>query len=314
MQPFHGHHHLTAGVTSAKQDHVFHTEVLGLRLIKKTVIFAGTFDFYHLYYGIETGDESQLLTTFALGDNAPPARPGTGHVNWISLSVPPDSLDFWTERLNRFGYPTERTERHGHDRLRFQHPDGIGYELVACDKDTRDCWNDGEVANDVAIRGTYGVTISTAEIDEVDFHMQAILGFRRGDVDGNVHRYITGQGGPGTVVDFEVEPRRSQGSWGLGTGAVHHTAFHLDDEETQTDFKIKSEGIGYMDISDRKDRNYFQSVYFRNPSGALLEATYSDLQGFLKDESAAELGTGLQLPPWLEARRDELDKTLETIQ
>jgi glyoxalase family protein len=123
-------------------------------------------------------------------------------------------------------------------------------------------------------------------MDEVPFHMSAVLGFRPVGTEGSVHVFETGNGGPGTFVEFDLEPRRVQGSWGLGVGAVHHTAFWLDDAEAQAAFKFHSEGIGYMDISDRKDRNYFESVYFRNPSGALFEAAFSDPAGFLKDETA----------------------------
>jgi glyoxalase family protein len=312
---FRGHHHITLAVGGAQEDYDFHTKLLGLRSVKKTVIFVGNSEAYHLYYGDETGHEGQLVTTFTLGDNAPRTEKGSDQVKSLDLSVPVGSLGFWQERLNGHDVETTLVERFGEKRLDFTHPCGIGYALVESASDTRTPWETSDVSRDVAIKGTYGITVSARQLGQIDFHMTNVMGFDQSDTELAVARYETGNGGPGTVIDFELEPDRPQGSWGMGVGAVHHTAFWIDgnDDASQAAFKDRSESFGYMDISDRKDRNYFQSVYFRNPSGSLFEATYSHPQSFLKDEAVDRLGNDLKLPPWLEGRRDELIAKLEPI-
>jgi glyoxalase family protein len=312
---FRGHHHITLAVGGAQEDYDFHTKLLGLRSVKKTVIFVGNSEAYHLYYGDEMGHEGQLVTTFPLGPNAPRTEKGSDQVKTLDLSIPVGSMGFWQERLNAHEVATTLGERLGEKRLVFDHPCGIGYALVESEYDSRTGWVTSDISHDVAIKGTYGITVSTRQMGQIDFHMGSVMGFDQTSTEGAVARYETGNGGAGTVIDFELEPERPQGSWGMGVGAVHHTAFWLNgnDDPSQATFKDNSESFGYMDISERKNRNYFQSIYFRNPSGALFEATYSDPQSFLKDEAVDRLGTDLKLPPWLETRRDELIARLEPI-
>jgi glyoxalase family protein len=315
MSQFRGHHHITLAVGGAQQDYDFHTKTLGLRSVKKTVIFAGSNEAYHLYYGDKVGTESQLITTFPLGSGGPRARAGSGHVTHLDLSVPVGSLGFWQERLTGAGIATTAMSRFGEDRLEFHHPCGAGYALVEVQDDRRCQWTSDEVSGAVAIRGTHAITVATNDLTETDFHMSVVMGFAATKTDGAFARYETGSGGTGALVDYELNTALGQRSWGLGVGAVHHTAFWLSDNnaEQQDAFKAHSEGTGYMDISERKDRNYFQSVYFRTPAGSLFEAAFSDPKGFLKDESPEQLGTTFQLPPWLEDRRAELMSKLEPI-
>jgi glyoxalase family protein len=313
MHVIQSHHHITLGVGSAQEDYDFHTGLLGLRSVKKTVLFDGKAPIYHLYYGNETGDPGTLITCFPFRQAGLRARKGTGQVKILGLSVPAASLDFWAERLRRFEWPQERQEHFGESCLHFAHPCGIEYELVGDDADPREAWTTEETPVSVAIRGVRGITVSVREIAEQDRFMESAFGFRRTAQDGPYTRYEVGQGGAGKIVDYVEEPDAQQGSWTFGEGAVHHCAFRVDTSEDQLAWKDYAEGLGYTDVSDVKDRNYFRSVYVRTPGGALFEAAKSAEQGFAVDESVAEFGQALQLPPWFEDRRQEILSVLEPL-
>jgi len=120
--------------------------------------------------------------------------------------------------------------------------------------------------------------------------------------DGDFVRYEVGEGGSGTIIDFQVEPDLPQGSWLYGEGTVHHCAFKVNDLTVQKDVKFHLEGLGFTDVSDRKDRGYFDSIYVRTPGGAMFEATVSKPEGFLVDETYENLGKTLQVPPVFAAR------------
>jgi glyoxalase family protein len=313
MHPIQSHHHITLGVGGAQEDYDFHTKLLGLRSVKKTVLFDGKTPIYHLYYGNETGDPSTLVTSFPFRQSGFKARKGTGQVKSLHLSVPTAALDFWAERFRRFEWPHERAERFGERRLSFAHPCGIGYELVGDDADTRKPWVTGDTPESVAIRGVHGVTVSVHEMTEQDRFMESAFGFRKTLQEGAYTRYEVGDGGAGKIVDYVAEPDVPQGTWTFGEGAVHHCAFRVDSSEEQLAWRDYVEGMGYTDVSDVKDRNYFKSVYVRTPGGALFEAAKSVEQGFAIDESVAECGQSLMLPPWFEDRRQEILAALEPL-
>ncbi|MGH7962692.1 MAG: ring-cleaving dioxygenase [Candidatus Binatia bacterium] len=313
MQVIQSHHHITLGVGGAQEDYDFHTKLLGLRSVKKTVLFDGKTPIYHLYYGNETGEPSTLITSFPLRQAGLKARRGSGQVKVLSLSVPAASLDFWAERLRRFEWPHDRQERFGEQRLHFAHPCGIEYEVVGTNADTRIPWTTEETPAAVAIRGMHGITVSVRELAEQDRFMETIFGFRKTAQEGSYSRYEAGEGGAGKIVDCVEEPDVPQGSWTFGDGAVHHCAFRVDSSEDQLAWKAYAEGLGYTDVSDVKDRNYFKSVYVRTPSGALFEAAKSVEQGFAIDEPVAEFGQAMQLPPWFEDQRQEILSALEPL-
>ena len=158
-----------------------------------------------------------------------------------------------------------------------------------------------------------GITVSLKDIDPQSEFMEVAFGARKTKTDGAYTRYEMGAGGAGCIVDFVREPDVAQGTWTFGAGTPHHCAFKVENAEKQKEFKDYVEGIGYTDISDVKDRNYFHSVYFRTPGGALFEAAYSVPQSFEIDEKRAEFGDRFMLPPWLEDRREELMGKLEPI-
>ncbi|MFT3692881.1 MAG: VOC family protein [Kofleriaceae bacterium] len=307
------HHHLTLSVGTAQEDFDFHTRLLGLKNIKKTALYDGDVPIYHFYYGNDRGDVSTLITTFPMRQSGRKARPGTGQISTVMLSVPSGSSAFWTQRLKDHGYAVQRDERFGEVILRFAHPCGIKYELVETANDPRVPFSKSPIPQEHAIRGTHGIVVAVRDIENSDEFMQAGWNGGKRRTERNHVRYEVGDGGSGTIVEFDVQPGLSAGSWQYGEGVPHHCAFETDSYEAQDAVKHHLVGLGYTDVSDRKDRGYFDSVYVRTPGGALFEATVTKSTGFTIDEPYEELGTQLQIPPPFLARKDELARYLEPI-
>lgn len=307
------HHHLTLSVGDAQEDYDFHTKVLGLKSVKKTALYDGEEPILHLYYGNDTGDASRLITCFPMRRSGRKARKGSGQICTVSLSVPEGSLGFWKRRLQEHGVAARDGERFGEAHLAFNHPCGIEYEFVAAAHDPRQPYSNGVLPMEHGIRGTHGITVSVRDAENSDEFMS--LGWNGGKrrTDGRYVRYEVGQGGSGAVVEFRIEPQLAQGSWAYGEGVPHHVAFEVDDHAAQSKVKFHLEGLGYTDVSDVKDRGYFDSVYVRTPGGALFEATVSKPEGFLIDETYAELGSTLQIPPFFANRREELLQRIEPL-
>jgi glyoxalase family protein len=308
------HHHVTLCVGGAQEDYDFHTKVLGLRSVKKTVLFDGTAPFYHLYYGNYSGDPSTLITTFPMKQSGVEGRRGSGQIKVIQCSVPVGAIDFWDDRLRSFGIDCTKSTRFGAARLEFSHPCGIEYELVEVENDPRPSISVEGINQDVGIRGVHGVIVSVRDRDGMNDFMDQGFGWKKTGDEGDHIQYEGGEGGSGRVVEVVHEPNVPQGSWTFGAGTVHHCAFAVQSAEQQQEVKDQLEGMGYTDVSDSKDRNYFHSVYVRTPGGALFEAAYSVPESFEKDENLDALGTEFQLPPWLEDKREELLAKLEKIE
>lgn len=307
------HHHITLNVGGAQDDYDFHTKVLGLKSVKKTGLYDGVEPIYHLYYGNDLGDESTLITCFPMRQSGRKSTRSSGQIKTLALSVPVSSLDFWAKHLNDQGFKVVRSERFGEKLLRFAHPCGIEYELVGIADDDRLPYSSGVIPSEFGIRGTHGITVSVREIENSDEFMQLGWSGKNRVIDGDFVRYEVGTGGSGTIIDFQVEPNLPQGSWTYGEGSVHHCAFKVDNLEVQKGVKFHLEGLGFTDVSDRKDRGYFDSVYVRTPGGALFEATVSKPEGFLIDETYENLGKTLQVPPVFAGRGAELTAYLEPL-
>jgi glyoxalase family protein len=307
------HHHITLSVGTAQEDYDFHTKVLGLKSVKKTALYDGDEPIYHLYYGNDLGDESTLITCFPMRQSGRKARPGTGQIKTLALSVPRSSLQFWEDRLKKHGIETQHGERFAERMLCFNHPCGIGYAMVAIDDDNRRPYFNGSVPAEFGIRGTHGITVSLRDAESSDEFMQYGWSGKQRRVDKNCIRYEVGSGGSGCIIDFLLEPSLPQGSWAYGEGVVHHCAFKVKSLDIQSDVKFRLEGLGYTDTSDRKDRGYFDSIYVRTPAGALFEATVSKPEGFLIDERYEELGSRLQIPPVFRDREQNIASYLENL-
>ncbi|KAB0493508.1 MAG: VOC family protein [Pseudomonas sp.] len=307
------HHHITLNVGGAQEDYDFHTKVLGLKSVKKTGLYDGAEPIYHLYYGNDMGEESTLVTCFPMRQSGRKAKRGTGQVKTLALSVPVSSLGFWATHLTNNGFKPELLERFGEQLLHFAHPCGIEYELVGIADDDRKPYSNGVIPEGFGIRGTHGITVSVRDMENSAEFMHYGWSGKLANTDGAFTRFHVGKGGSGTIIDFQHEPQLEQGTWAYGEGTVHHCAFEVSDLSVQKSVKYHLEGMGYTDVSDRKDRGYFDSIYVRTPGGALFEATVSKPQGFLVDEPYESLGQTIQIPPQLGDKAEEISAYLEPL-
>ena len=307
------HHHITLNVGGAQEDYDFHTKVLGLKSVKKTALYDGDEPIHHLYYGNDLGDVSTLITCFPMRQSGRKARKGSGQISALALSVPESSLGFWEKHLKAHGREVKRVERFGEQTLAFEHPSGIGYELVGIADDDRKPYSNGVIPSEYGIRGTHGITVAARDAENSEEFMTYGWSGKHRRTEGRYIRYEVGDGGSGTIVQFKVDPDLPQGSWAYGEGVVHHCAFEVDDHAIQKNVKFHLEGLGYTDVSDVKDRGYFDSIYVRTPGGPLFEATVSKPEGFLIDETYEAMGQTFQVPPVFADRKDEILAYLEPL-
>jgi glyoxalase family protein len=304
-----GIHHVTAIAGEPQRNVDFYVGLLGLRMVKKTVNFddPGT---YHLYYGDGAGTPGSIMTFFPWV-GAPQGRIGVGQLTVTSFSVPAASLGYWMERLVEAGVRFEKPEdRFGETVLRFPDPDGLRLELVAAGEDDREGWTDGPTPAEHSIRGFHHVTLAVVDPSRTARLMTGTLCFRQiGEAEGR-RRYEAGEGGPGNTVDVADGTGFVRGTMGVGT--VHHVAFRVPDDESQLELREEIAALGY-NVTPVLDRNYFRSIYFREPGGVLFEIA-TDPPGFAADEEPEHLGESLKLPPWLEARRERLEEVLPSLQ
>ncbi|MDQ3862287.1 MAG: ring-cleaving dioxygenase [Actinomycetota bacterium] len=302
-----GIHHVTA-ISGAPQRNVdFYAGTLGLRLVKKTVNFDDP-ETYHLYYGDGAGSPGTIMTFFPWA-HAPGGRIGAGQLVVTSFSIPAASLGYWTERLVQRGVRFERpSERFGDTVLSLEDADRLRIELVTAE-DTRPGRTGGPVEGEHSIRGFHHVVLAVEATDRTATLMIDTLGFRRVDEAEGRLRLASGKGRPGDLVDVVEAAGFPKGSMGVGT--VHHVAFRVPDEETQLGLREEVAALGY-NVTPVLDRNYFRSIYFREPGGVLFEIA-TDPPGFAVDEDYEHLGETLKLPPWLETRRGRLEEVLPPL-
>jgi glyoxalase family protein len=308
-----GNHHITMSVGSAQEDYDFHTKLLGLRSIKKTVLFDGKLPIYHLYYANAEGDPSSILTSFPFRQAGIRGRRGSNQVKVVNLAAPSASLDYWADRLGAQGLSVESRQVLGTSRLEFAHPCGIPYSIVGVEGDERRAYTGANVPADHGIRGAYGVTVSAHDPEEMVEFLEEGLQAKRLASEGDLESFDLGEGGSGRVVEIVEEPDVAPGTWKFGEGTVHHVAYDAVTAEQQMELKLHLEGLGYTDVSDVKDRQYFHSCYVRSPSGALFELAVSVPESFAVDEDPEKLGSEFKLPPQFEHRREEFLDQLETI-
>jgi len=304
-----GIHHVTAIAGDPQRNVDFYAGVLGLRLVKITVNFddPGT---YHLYYGDEVGRPGSLLTFFPW-PGAPEGRLGAGQVTAAAFSIPAQALGYWIERLKRHEVAVlGTTTRFDEQVLSFSDPDGLQLELVAGHtEDGRNPWAGGPVPPEAAIRGLHSVALTEAACDDTAQLLTEALGFSPMEDGGSRRRYAIGSGEPGALVDVVCLPGTARGRVAVGT--VHHVAWRTPDEATQRIWRQQIAGRD-LDVTPVIDRQYFHSIYFREPGGVLFEIA-TDPPGFTADEPPATLGTRLMLPPRLEPMRRELEHGLPPL-
>jgi glyoxalase family protein len=304
----HGIHHVTAIARDPQSNVDFYTRVLGLRLVKQTVNFDAP-DSYHLYYGDEQGSPSSLLTFFPW-PGVPKGRQGAGLTTTTAFSVPGSSLGWWHERLARLEVDADApTTRDDEDVLRFRDPNGMVIDLVAADGDHRSGWDGvADIPADHAVRGLHAITLSERLLDPSAAMLTDLLGMHVTGEGSDRARFGMADGRSGALVDVTggVRDRGLQAG-----GTVHHVAFRAPDLETMTAWQqeLLGRGVGVTQILDRQ---YFKSIYFREPGGVLFEIA-TDAPGFAVDEPLLELGRHLKLPPWLEPDREQIAAALPPL-
>jgi glyoxalase family protein len=311
--PITGLHHVTSGAAGAQEDIDFQTGVVGLRMIKQTVLFDGTNPIYHLYYANRNAEIGSVMTTFPFKQVGYVGRKGSGQVKTTGLSVPRGAIQFWSDRFKQLGVQQGSTsERFGERVLHFTHPAGLEFEMVEDPDDRRAPWTTEAISADAAVRGFHSVAMSVRDTEEQERFLTEGLGFEKVGSDGAYLRFAIHGGGAGRTIDLLHQPEVKQGTWAFCQGVVHHVALAVPTEKEQLAVKADLEGLGYTDCSEIKDRNYFHSIYVRSPGGILVELATCDI-GFAIDEPADRLGEKLLLPPWFEDRRAEIVAPLEPI-
>ncbi|MBN9032147.1 MAG: glyoxalase [Rhizobiales bacterium 63-7] len=309
-----GYHHLTLCTDGVQEDYDFYTKALGLYSVKRTVLFDGTIPVYHLYYGSRNGDASTIITTFPFRKPAVYGKRGTNQSKIIQQAIPVGSAGYWVDRLNGKGIEASTISRFGITRVAFKHPCGIPHELVESPADGRPpIVNEAQgVAAEHGIKGIYGAAIAVFDRTAMDDFLTVGMSMtKEADSDEGLMFSVPNALGPSSVVEVLHEASGPQGSWTLAGGTIHHLALNTGGEENQLKLKAHLEGLGFTDVSDQKDRNYFKSCYVRSPGGALFEIAWSVEGGWALDEPADKIGSTLVFPPWFEHRRDELIAGLE---
>jgi glyoxalase family protein len=304
-----GIHHITAIAGDAKRNFEFYTNVLGVRLVKKTVNFddPGT---YHLYYGDEVGTPGSILTFFPW-EGIQKGRIGTGLATEIGYSVPGESLEFWKSRLEKFNVVHKPVgELFGDQFIQLEDRDGLILNLVASTSaDNRKPWTTTEVSADVATKGFHSMVLTVRNVERTAAVLTDVLGYSLFKQEGNRYRFTTDSIETAHVVDIIEEPNGQAGINGSGTN--HHVAFRVKDDTVLMEFREKVKSAG-LNITDKIDRNYFYSLYFREPGGILFELA-SDNPGFATDETVSELGSKLMLPPQYESMRKKIEAGLPAL-
>jgi len=302
-----GLHHITALSDDPQKNVDFYAGILGLRLVKKTINFDAP-DVYHLYYGNEEGSPGTIMTFFPYS-GLQRGRQGKGQLTVTSFSIPENSLGYWTERLKKFNIPfREPQERFNEGFIYFEDHDGLGIELIATDKDNRKGFTYGQVKEDHAVKGFHSITLSEDGYEKTAGLLSTCMNHSLIGEAGNRFRY-SASGNIGDIVDIVCEPEKARGLQGAGT--IHHVAFSTDSDETINQMQARLANAG-MHVTQVLDRQYFHSIYFREPGGVLFEVA-TNPPGFAVDEDNAHLGEALKLPSWEEPNRSRIERGLIPI-
>ncbi|MFN7916597.1 MAG: VOC family protein [Vicinamibacterales bacterium] len=304
-----GLHHVTATVDDAQQDLDFCLDLLGMRLVKKTVNF-DNHHVYHFYYGDERGTPGTIWTTFPYKDRGVRAgTKGAGQVIATSFSVPVGSLDWWRARLAGAGAVVrDEPARFGEQVLSTVDPSGLWFELIAA-SDARTPWTGNGVGEAHAIRGLHSVTMLVHQAQPTIDLMTGMLGYAVVAQEGHRTRLAAGRAAAGHCIDVVEDAHAPVAVNGLGT--VHHVAMAIATPEEQVRLREDLLARG-LRVTELRDRCYFQSIYFREPGNVLFEVA-TIAPGFTVDEDLSALGRELRLPPWEERFRGEIEAGLVPV-
>jgi glyoxalase family protein len=313
-----GIHHVTAIAGTPQENLDFYTSTLGLRFVKKTVNFDDPTT-YHFYYGDSLGHPGTIFTFFPW-PGAQSGRGGAGMAVATAFSVPEGSLGRWMERLAAVGVPFDSpTDRFDTQVLRLTDPHGTQVELVpdagvpGANAPGSEPASQAGPTDGIAPVGFHGVTLAVAPHEGTNRLLSEVFGYEwvgeEAEGEGSRIRFRAPGGAVGSVIDLVTSRGRARGV--MGAGAVHHVAFRAKDAAEQIAWRETILEWG-LPVTPVQDRQYFTSIYFREPGGVLFEIA-TDPPGFTLDETAEELGTGLRLPPWLEPRREWIAERLPKV-
>ncbi|HET8854942.1 MAG TPA: ring-cleaving dioxygenase [Salinimicrobium sp.] len=303
-----GLHHITAIAGDPQQNFDFYTKTIGLRMVKKTVNFDDP-QTYHFYYGDQTGTPGSILTFFPW-PKVRRGRYGSGMATATGFSVPGSSLKEWLRRFEEMQVEHgEISEKFGGKFLPFRDPDGLQLELNSSEDDLRKPWLTGDISPEIAIRGFHNVSLTVKKAEPTAAVLTEILGYKFLRQEGNVYRFISDFTSNAALVDIIEIPDAVSGINAGGTN--HHVAFRVKDDEVLMKFREKVLSKG-MDITPKIDRDYFFSLYFREPGGILFELA-TDNPGFTVDETQENLGSALKLPKKYERAREQIEKLLPEL-
>jgi glyoxalase family protein len=308
LPPLLGVHHVTATVDQAQADLDFCVDLLGLRLVKQTVNF-DNHHVFHFYYGDQRGTPGTIWTTFPYGGHG--VREGTtgaGQVVATAFSVPGDALDAWRARFKAAGVAVHEGHHFGEAHLAVRDPSGLAIEIVGT-RDDRSPWTGNGLPETMAIRGLHGVTLLVHDIGPTRDFFADVLGCTVQQASPDRVRVAVGAGGAGRQFDVRHDASAPKGLNGLGT--VHHVALAIADDDAQRALHEDLQRRG-VQVTPIKDRQYFRSIYFREPGGVLIEVA-TMAPGFTCDEPLESLGRSLKLPPWQEPNRREIEAGLPPV-
>ncbi len=309
-----GLHHVTAVTGNPSLNVAFYTEVLGLRLVKKTVN-QDDVSAYHLFFADEAGHAGTDLTFFDWPHVAPRVH-GAGTVTATAFRVPGAALEYWVRRLEEFGITSSGIKDDtGRRLIAFEDLEGQSLELI--DDEGRPGgtpWTAAPVPPEMGITGLGAVRFPVQALEPPARFLTRKLGFRQAreykTADGApVTVFEVGPGGPGAEVHLELRPGLPYGHAGIG--GVHHVAFRTPTGEEHAAWQKQLTSTG-VPVTPVIDRFYFKSIYFREPTGVLFEIA-TDGPGFASDEPLEHLGEGLALPPFLEPHRAQIEAGLKPI-
>src|SRR5262245_22761273 len=306
-----GLHHVTAIASDPQRNLDFYVELLGLRFVNRTVNFDDP-ESYHFYVGDRRGTPGTILTFFPW-PGARRGTPGTGQVEATAFAISTNSVAYWLERLKQHHVTAEKAStRFSEEVIRLVDPDGLMIELIASSSHALiEMWPDSPVPAEHAVRGFHSVSAALEGYERTARLLTQSFGYRLIEESGNRFRFASADdSAPGRIIDLLCQPDTAMGR--VAAGSVNQFAFRAKDDAEQLQWREYLVDLGY-NVTPVMDRDYFHSIYFREPGGVLFEIA-TEPPGFTVDEKLDELGTHLRLPPWLESARSQIEQILPPIQ
>jgi glyoxalase family protein len=313
MRNLKGIHHVTAITSSAEKNYEFFTYVLGMRLVKKTVN-QDDIQTYHLFFADDKGSAGTDMTFFDF-PNIPKGVHGTNEIAKTSFRVPTDAaLDYWVKRFDRLNVKhTGMKEQFGKKTVSFVDFDDQQYQLISDEFNegvtSGTPWQKGPIPLEFAITGLGPIFVRIADFNYFKEMLERVMLFKEIGQEDAYHLFEVGEGGNGAQIIVEHNEDLPNSRQGFGT--VHHAAFRVEDRAMLDEWTKHFEDFGFR-TSGYVDRHFFESLYTRVAPQILFELA-TDGPGFMGDEEYETVGEKLSLPPFLEPKREQIEKLVRPI-